>query len=1030
MKKLIATIKITLLSVLMLVCSGMALYAQDPVLVKGTVVSPSGIPIPGASINSANGKNGTVADKTGEYILQVNDKSATITISADGYQRQTVKINPDERMNVILQPDPHHQDEEVDLGYTQQLRKEVSGAVSTVKGAVLERAPVANFTQTLAGRLAGLTTIEVKSELSKASTDLYSRGVHSTQANGPLVVIDGIPVAYKSSESLNYISANEIESVSLLKDASTQAIYGIRGANGVLVITTKRGIKTPLIAKVTFDQSMQEATTRPVFISSAEYAELRNQAAMNDSRPLPFTQQQIEKYKAGNDPAFPNNNWYNMFMKDFALMQRGSVNLTGGNDRVQFYSNVNVMHQGGYFKTDQEKYNPNTNNVWVNYRTNVDMVINKYIKTFVRLAGNVKRERTPGVSNAAVYSSLFNMPPVAFGPVTPKITDSTGKVTDPGKVLATQNADPTYGLLNRSGYWRTTTTNTTSQFGVDADLGFLTKGLKASGIFAYQTNSAGGLNTFQGFERWLRPLDKDTLILLRGENTPLVYGKLNQYYYHLSYKGMLNYARVFGKHAVTGMGYMFFQNLTKANTDAPWLLPYNRFHTGGEITYGYDNRYYAKVDLGYSGSEQYGAAHRYAATPAGSVAWVLSNETFLKSQQWLSLLKLRASYGKAGNDESGLNRYAYLNEIRFGNGGPVQYLQYNIDERTRANPNIGAELLATKNLGIDLGLFHKFSITADIFHERMDNMVVSATGLIPAYQGVPLNDYPMFNTGRFENKGYEISVDYHHAIGPDLKFNIGGMYSYNKNTVVHVNEPVLPDEYVYRHRVEGLPLGQAWVFRIDRSNGNGYFNTQEELNNNTIDYTRVGAPRLGDFKYTDLNKNGKIDDGDAVPVGTGMIPRKVYAFSGGLQYKAVELNVQFQGIGQYTTLEGGAGVWESGYDGIFGSLHRNAWTRERYEQGLSITAPALTLGSSSSMQPTDYVAYDRSYLRLKNVELAYTFPAAAAKLIGAENIRFLLSGQNLVTWDHMKSKDFGPEGSGYTGFPAYRVYNMGVKVTF
>lgn len=1035
-----STFKITRLLAWMLFCfCGATLQAQQlSVIIKGKVTDESGRPLAGVVINSSGGKNGTRTSIWGDYILTVDDNSDAIIVSGKGYDTQTIRLADNGTIDVRMLPDVHKKDEVVQLGYTSQLRREVSGAVSTVSGEELERAPVANFTQTLAGRLAGLTTMETYSELSRANTNLYVRGLSSIRLNSPLVVIDGIPVAYNASQTLEYISANEIESVSILKDASTQAIYGIQGANGVIVIKTKRGIKGPLQVKVSFDQSVQQATTKPSFFSSAEYAALRNQASANDGiSPLPFTQEQIANFESGaNRTLYPNNNWYNMFMKDLASMQRVSVNLTGGNDKVQFFSNINVMHQGGYFKTDQPKYNPNANNVWVNFRSNVDMNINKYLKTFVRLAGNIKRERTPGAGNAAVYSSIFNTPSTVYGPVTPATLDSSGKVIDPvGKVIATRNnTNPTYGLLNRSGYYRHTVTNINSQFGLDLDMSFLTKGLDLTGLFAYQTNSVGSLGTTQDFERWINADSPNALIFQRSgdhNNTPLAYSKTSGYYYHLTYKAAVNYNRSFGKHNVSGMGYMFYQSLTKSDVSSPWLLPYNRVNSGVEAAYGYDDRYYAKLDLGYSGSDQYARNHRYASTPAVAVAWVLSNESFLKAQrQWLSYLKIRASYGKAGNDQSGLNRYAYLNDIRLNGGGPIGYLQYNIDERTRANPNISAEISAKKNLGIDIGLFNALTITADLFHERMDNMVVDATGTVPSYQGVPLNYYPKFNTGIFENKGYEITVNYSRQVSRNLGFNLGAMFSYARNIVIDINEATLTGDYAYRKRQEGYSVGQQWGFLVDRSNGNGFFNTQAELGNNTVDYSRVGEPRLGDLKYRDLNHNGVIDDGDAAPIGTGSLPRVVYAVSGGLNYKSLALNFLFQGIGNYTTIESGIGVYETSYDGVFGSLHRNAWTQERYEKGQKITAPALSLSQSSSHQLSDYYAYNRAYLRLKNVELAYTLPAAAAKAIAAEKIRVLLSGQNLITWDKMRSKDYGPEGSGYAGFPVYRVYNVGVNITF
>lgn len=1035
-------IKITCLFTFIAVCFlRMPLKAQDSsALLKGSVHDQFGQPLSGVIVNSENGKNGTSTDINGEYSLTVNDKSTSLVFSKDGYSRQVAAIKDDNKqIDVSLQPDVHKNDEVVQLGYTSQLRREISGAVSTVSGEELERAPVANFTQTLAGRLPGLTTQETYSELSRTTTDLYVRGLSSYRANTPLVVIDGIMVAYNPAQTLDYISADEIASVTVLKDASTEALYGIQGANGVIVITTKRGQKGRLQIHARIDQSVQQPTTIPTFYSATDYARMRNQAAYNDGLGENhfFTEEQIEGYQSGTDRnLYPDNNWYKMFMRNLTTMERAGLDVSGGNDNVQFYSNLNVMHQGGLFKTDQTKYNPNSNDVWVNYRSNVDMNINKYLKAYVRLSGNIKRERTPGIGNATIYSSIFQIPPTMYGPITPEVTDPvTGEIIDPGgQVITTQNVtSPTYGMLNRTGYIRHTVTNINSQFGIDLDMGFLTKGLSLSGIFAYQTNSVGSLSTTQDYERYIRDgLQPDTLAFIQkgGQvNSPLAYSKNGSYYYHLTYNAALNYKRRFNRHDVGAMAYLFYQNLTKADVSSPGLLPYNRLSTGLEATYGYDDRYFVKFDVGYSGSEQYARSHRYTATPAVSAAWLASNEAFLKNVAWLSNLKLRASYGKAANDQSGLARYAYLDNVTVSGGGPIGYLQYIVNENQKGNPDIEAEVSTKKNLGIDLGLFNALSVSVDIFNEKMNNMVVNASSTIPTYQGVPLSNYPSTNSGIFENKGYEISASYDKVLNSNLSFSIGGMFSYAKNKLIYEGEAEKTDDYAYRKWQEGYSYGQQFGYLVDYSNGNGYFNTLEELENSQLSY-QFGTPRLGDLIYKDLNKDGKIDERDEAPVGTGALPRIVYAISGGVSYKSFDLNILFQGVGDYSAITTGTGIWGTDYDGVFNSLHRDAWTPERYANGEKITWPALSVNTSTSQQPSDFVNFNKAYLRLKNVELSYTLPEHLTKAISAEKVRILLSGQNLITWDKMKLNDFGPEGGGYDAFPVYRVYNIGLSVTF
>jgi TonB-linked SusC/RagA family outer membrane protein len=1003
--------------------------------IGGKVVNELGQPIPGVLINANSGDQGTYSNAEGNFTLIIPSTEEKLLFKASGFANKNLQIENSDNVTVELKYDRHGLDEIISMGYGTQSKRELTGSVATVSGDELERSPVANLSQTFSGRFAGLITQETFSELSRANTDLFVRGISGARQNGPLVVIDGIPVSYNSNQILEYISANEIASVAVLKDASTQAIYGIQGANGVIVITTKRGRKGPLQVKTRLDHSIQEATTQPHYFTAGEYAQMRNQAAYNDGLGTEylFTNSEVEQFQNGTNPNYPSNDWYSRFIKDHATMQRVGVNVTGGNEKVQFFSNVNFMHQSGQFKTDQSNYDPSPKNIWVNFRSNVDMKFNDFLSGFVRLSGNIKREHTPGVGNQSIYSSIFQIPPTMFGPVIPELTADGEPYPGAGQVITTERvSSPTYGMLNRSGYYNHTVTNIASQFGLDLDMDFLTDGLNLTGVFAYQTNSVGSLGTTQNFERWLRTDDLTELSFVKKgaeQNTPLAYSKGHQYYYHLSYNTSLNYEKQFGLSKVSGMAYMFYQNLTKADNSSPGLLPYNRISSGIEGNYAFDDRYLLKLVVGYSGSEQYARDVRYTTTPAVGAAWVVSNEPFISSAKWLSNLKLRASYGKTANDQSGIARYAYLDNVTASGGGPIPYLQYIINENQVGNPNIAAEISTKTNVGLDLGLFNALSLSVDVFDERMDNMIVSALATIPAYQGIPLSNYPQINGGQFENKGFEISANYSKKFNSNLSGYIGGLFSYSKNKIINWNEAELTDDYAYRKREEGYSFGQEFGYLVDYSNGNGFFNTEAELEASNLNYA-FGVPRVGDLIYQDLNNDGKIDERDYAPIGNGIIPRTTYALSGGLTYKNFDLNFLFQGVGNYSSLIGGTGIWETEFDGIFGSIHQNAWTAERYANDQPISWPALSLAKSINHEPSDFVNFDRSYVRLKNLEIGYTFPLSVSRIIRSEHTRIILSGQNLLTWDKMKTSDFGPEGGGYSGFPVYRVYNLGLSVTF
>ncbi len=1036
-------IKISLLlAFLFLVSFGSTLSAQNEApYIKGVVHDEYGKPLTGVVVNSENGKNRTFTNEKGEYTIAINDASKHLEFSFIGYANKKVLVAGQNAVVVNLKQNVNNPDEVVQLGYSSQRRKELTGAVSTVSGEELKKSPVANLGMTFAGRLPGLFTNETYSELGRTNTSLFVRGLSANRANGPLVIIDGISSSYNTNETLEYITPSEIESVTVLKDASSEALYGIQGANGVIVITTKRGRQGNLKVNVHMDESIQQVTTQPAFINSAEYATLRNEAATNDGKGLNYyyTDQQIAKYKSGVDrKLYPNNDWYDMYMKKFAQMQRVNVDMEGGNDRVQYFTDVNMMHQGSQFKTDQTAYDSNENFTWANIRSNVNMKLNSYLSAYLDLTGNIKRERTPGggLFSQSIYSNLFSIPSNVYGPLTPPdaVDQTTGKAAG-NQVIGTNLADSPYGMLNRDGFTRHTVTNIYSQFGLNLDLGSLTEGLKASGVFAYQTNSVNSLYTTQDYERYVRvidPLNPDgpLAFVKTGTNTNSVlqYTKGASYYYYLTYKGIVNYDRNFGLHHVTGMAYGFYQNLNTADTGSPNCLPYKRLHTGVEATYDYDQKYLLKADLGYSGSDQFAKGRRFVTTPAVAIGWVASRETFMSGINWLSNLKLRASYGKTANDACGLARFAYLDNVTYNGGGNIGSLRYTVNENQTGNPYVQPEISKKQNYGIDLGLFNELSFSVDVFRERMDNMVINASAMIPTYQGIPLGNYPATNSGSFKNEGYDITANYTKAINKDLTVFAGGFVSFAKNKVLNSGEALRSSDYAYRKWSEGYSYGQASGYLVDYKDHGGYWVSQEQIDKSGLTYA-FGKLRVGDLKYKDLNGDGVIDQKDEAPIGTGALPRYYYGFSGGFSYKSFDVSFLFQGVGEYKTIESGWGVYENDVDGIFGSLHQNAWTAERYANGAKITAPALSLTTSVSNQGSDYYLYNRAYLRLKNLVIGYTLPQSVARAISADKIKFVFSAQNLFTWDKMKSDDYGPEGS-YGSIPVYRVYNIGVNLQF
>ncbi len=1011
--------------VFLLVCVN--LYAQETSVAQNIVVNEYGKPIAGALLVSEFGNDQFVTPKDGSYNLEVNDGSSFITVSAAGFLNLRIPI---EQLNksgkITLQFDVHNLGGFVSMGYDSYTRESLTGAVSSVSGAVLDKSPKNILSETLAGRLPGLTTVSALSELTffgYQNTRKAIRGISTVNGASPLVIIDGVVCP---SQYFEFISPKEIESVSVLKDASATAIYGIQGANGAMVITTKRGFNGKKKVEVYADQSFQQMIKRPMFINSARYAELRNEAGERDGLGAysQFSQEAIDHFRAGDDPSYPNNDWYDMFVKDVVMRQRVGVNASGGSEKFRYFSHLNFINQGEPMKITDEpnrKYTPKPHVNIVNIRSNMDVKFNDYVSGFMRLAGSVKREMQAGANmNWDIYGQIFNQPPTMFGPLSP---DIEGKPELSNQVVTVDGVDsPVYGLLNRSGYSQIIETNVIAQAGLNFDMSFLTKGLSMSGAMAYQTYMRNQTYTLQDFERVVR--GKDYFVLDNFTkyktwiNSPLTYGKGSVFFYYLDLFANMEYKRRFGDHSINASAHTYYllqesETVGSSNT----VLPYKRQNFGLSALYSFKDRYFLKGDLGYSGSEQFHPDNRFIATPAISAAWIASKEDFFKVD-FISLLKLRASYGITANDQIGGARFLYLDNIRSSG-----------TELERGNTKLAAEKIKKLNIGVDLGMLNMFTLGFDYFTNKVDNMLVNSSYKIPVYQGIPLGYYPKLNNGEMENKGLELSLSFKKHFSEDLSAFAEFSFTQAKNKVISTNESPFSDEYAYPYRTEGYRVGQLWGYRIDYSNGNGMFNSAEELAGSNLTYS-FGTPRVGDFKYQDLNNDHVIDAKDQAPMGYSYFPEQEYSLAGGVTWKRWELSFLLHGVRHSSSFLSGVGAYEYGSQGQFNDIHLNAWTPERYAAGEKITFPALSLSPSTNHVNNDFFLMDRSYLRLRNLEIAYNLPENLSKKICSEGIRVAFNVQNLFTIDNMQTKYVDPEIGRMNTFQPYRVYNIGLNFNF
>lgn len=1002
--------------------------------VTGKITDEIGMPLAGVAIRAENMQGESYTDIDGTFEFALPENSGQLQFYLSGYRPETVPVNDAKYEIILKKAETYDEQDIIHTGLHSQKKGDVSGAIASVTGEELAKIPTSNLSLAMAGQLQGLFMQETSSEPGQAYASQFVRGISSVRANQPVIVLDGIVINFDMSTTLNCLSAEEIESISVLKDAASLALYGIEGADGVIVITTKRGHNGKMKIGAHLDQTFQEMTTKPAFISSAEYANLRNAAAYNDGlgENYYYTNEEISSFENGSNRfLYPNNNWRDMFLKDISNMQRLGVDVSGGNNRVRYFSIVNLTHEGGFYNCDQDEYKTNNNYIWANLRSNVDVKINRYLNASVRLAGNIKRLRTPGGGSLSdIYPLLYLMPSATFGPTVPETDPETGEALEGSdQVIVTDKLlTPPYGQINRSGYVRHTVTNISTVFNLSADLSFITPGLSLNGTFGYRTNSINSLYTTQTYEKWIRTAGNSFEKYGNDINGNLTYSKGSQMYYQLNYGGMMNYERNFGQHRISALAYMQYQDLSTNETTMPGLLPYRKLLNGFEADYGYGGRYLVKFDLGYSGSEQYNRSHRFCWTPAFSLAWVASEEGFLKDVSWLSLLKIRASWGKTATERSGLGRYAYLDDIALVRGGSIPAFTNTVTETQVGSPDISAEISKKLDIGIDFSILDNFKFSFDWFKDRMDNMVIPTYGTTPSYQGMPLEYLSKVNSGKFENKGYEFSIRYSKDFENGLKIDLRGWLTHATNKVIYIGETIKSSNYVYRKWEEGYPYGQEFGYLLDKSNGSPYFNSQQEIDQSNLKY-EFGTPRVGDLKYADLNNDGLINECDKAPIGSGSVPKDYYAFSINAKYRSFDLSLLFQGVGDYHTTYSGIGVYEYYYDGVFGSLHKKAWTAERYQNGEDIEYPALSIQQNTNHQTSEFFLYDRSYLRLKNVEFGYALPLNWAKAIHAEKVRLSFSIHNAFTWDNMKSSDFGPEGS-YLAVPVYRFYSIRLSLNF
>ncbi len=1040
---------------LMVVGTGTVLAQQSGKTITGKVLDENNQPMPGVTIIVDGTTNGTMTGSDGTFTLGGVPSGATVIVSCIGY---TDQVLPEGKSNYVvsLVPDSEMLEETVVVAFGQQKKLSVTGAISTVASADLRKTTSTRLDNALAGRVSGLSSMQSGGgQPGVDGATMYLRGAATTNGKSPLILVDGV-----ERDNIRTIDMNEVESISVLKDASATALYGVQGANGVILIQTRKGQKGKAQLNISVDQSWTSFTKEPSRLHSWEYCELRNEALMNDSQAPEFSEETIAKFRnplLGLDPSSPDydnqvairkavycdNDYYRMYLKSNTPQTRANANISGGTDFVNYFVNVGYIHQGGNLNTESPDYlgyDPQCYMNRLSLRSNLDFHITKNLTASLNIASYAENVNMPAVGDLyrgdqswmitdIIYQSQTILP-ISPGPVTdPRF----GGVSD-GVVGYNYLDRSAYEIINRRGFHTNKRKNLNTQFSVNWDLGELvTKGLSVNGMAAYDTYNIGVLEGRKKERVYNVRVDYDSETLSYSSSNgdkiePLTMTSSRLSNYQIYVQGSINYARTFGKHNVTAMAtaYRRFWEGTSAD------IPYNVLGTAARATYSFDDRYLVEGNLGYNGSEQFAPSKRFGLFPSGSIGWIASNESFLKGNKYLTWLKFRASYGLVGNDSMGGLRFLYQddNKIQSGNGF-VQGLGGKIvKEGLIGNKSITWELSKKMNLGVEIGLFKDFRINVDYFTEKRDQILLKRR-TVPSFQGVSSDYIPRVNMGKVDNHGVDVEVSYSHTFNRDFSISSRVNFGFNDNTAIELDEPMRSEEYAYQYHEEGFRLGQEFGYLIDwDSPGNGYFTSQDEIDS-YYPYGFGGKPRVGDFVYKDVNGDGVIDQKDLSPIGySTTVPGLNYGISLGLNFKGIDFNVLFSGLGRYSKYYSGQGVVEWTKQGTYFDWTRNGWTEERYKNGEKITYPAISTTKTVSHTENDFFIQNRSFLRLKNIELGYTLPERFLSKVGVKALRVYVSGQNLFVWDNLRITHIDPEQNNSYGYPITKNVTLGLNINF
>ena len=995
--------------------------------VTGLVTDKQKEPLIGVTVTLVGTETRAITDADGMFRINVPAKSGTtLEFNYIGFASKQVKVNGSRLLNVMLEEETNEFTEVVVTGYTSQKKASIIGAIETIKPAELQFGSTRTLSNNLAGKLSGVIGIQRSGEPGYDDSNFWIRGISTfSGSNNPLILVDGV------ERDLDNVDVAEIESFSILKDASASAMYGVRGANGVIVITTKRGkIGAPQVS-FHVEHSINQPTQLPKFLNAPDYMTLLNELATQDNVALPFTQQQIDRTRSGYDPdLYPDVNWVDAITKDYAYTTRGNLEVSGGSDFLRYSIVTSYFKETGLLEQDKSLVFDNaTNNQQYNLRTNIDMDVTKTTMLRVNIGGYLNRFKKQRCETNDAFGEAFRTLPFVH----------PARYSDGAIPVISYRANP-WRTVTQQGYDFITSSKIQTLFSVEQDLKMILPGLKAKGLFS--------------FDRWNRSRRSRTAkpstvfpATGRDEEGNLIYSQHeagdeslgneqgNEYgNTRVYFETDLMYSNRFGK---TDVDAMLLYN-QQAYDDGS-IQDYRKQGIAGRLSATYDNRYVAEFNFGYNGSENFAKGKRFGFFPSVAIGWLLSEEPFMeKLKPIFHKIKFRASIGQAGDDNIGGRRFAYLGTLFtdqqgyiWGTNGQRNYDSKGITEGEIGVDNLTWETVTKKNLGIEVGLWNMLDLNVDIFGEKRKNIFMQRS-IIPTQTGFV--KAPWANFGQVSNKGLEVTLNFHKQWNKDLFTSAYGNFTYAKNRVDEKDEP---DALKGTHRsATGRSMNELWGLVAERLFTYDDFNADGTLKDGIPTQDGVGAAILhpGDIKYVDVDGDGAITEADEGYIGGTEDPRIVYGFGGVISYKNFDFNFFFQGTGDMYRVIGnqpyflpGGGTTTEGNAYSYNLDDR--WTETN--QDPYAFWPRLTYGPNvNNYRRSTWWKKDMSFLRCKTLEVGYTLPKSWLQSLYVKSCRVFVSGNNLFCLSSFKLWD--PELGTNDGlkYPMNRSVMFGVDINF